>query len=241
VGTDIKALLVTSDPGMVNVFSPLLQEMRIMVQYCPDESTAAHDVLMAKFEAVFLDCDHMPGNIPVIKSLRESRSNKNAVVVAVASNSAARQQAFDQGANFAFERPFVVPDIKKTLHAAYGLMLRERRRYFRHAIEIPVRARRDSGEELSCKTINLSQNGMALSVPSPLSQGEVLGLVFSVPDAALSVSARGTVVWADTLSKVGISFQCTNPEVESRLTAWLHDRFYTQFDIAQTQPAAPKS
>jgi len=217
----------------VGIFSSLFREMGMQVQSCNDEQEATKDIAVSKYEALVLDCDDLPDTIPVIRNVRDSRSNKNAVVFAVATDGQTRRRVFDEGANFTFERPLVVPQLKMAIRAAYGLMLRERRRYFRYAIGLQVRIRRDSGVELECQSINISQNGMAVNCPSPLQIGESLGIVFSMPAAALTVSARGTVVWGDGHAKAGISFVCTSADVQNRLAAWLVDQFYTQFDIAK--------
>ncbi len=60
------------------------------------------------------------------------------------------------------ERPLVASQLLPLLRAAYGLMLQDRRRYFRLVVELPVSIRTRSGVEFKCKTINISSEGMAL-------------------------------------------------------------------------------
>jgi CheY-like chemotaxis protein len=124
---EIRALVLTHDAGMVAVFTSLFYELGVVTENCGDELKAAEALSRSKFEALVLDFDNMPASFPMIKTLREGRSNKSAVILAVATDSGMKQRAVDQGTNFVFERPFVLPQIKKALRTAYGLMLRDRK------------------------------------------------------------------------------------------------------------------
>ena len=53
-------------------------------------------------------------------------------------DSDAEGTAFRKKSEFVFERPLSAQSIRNTLKPAYGLILRERRRYFRCPISIPV-------------------------------------------------------------------------------------------------------
>ena len=213
---------------MVNVFSDLFRQIGVAAQNCADESNAALVLGGARFEAVVLDFDKLSGTLPVINCLREGGSSRNALVFAVASNGAARQRALDQGANFAFERPFRKATIQQVLHTAYSLMLRERRRYFRHAVSLPIKVRRNSGIRIACTSINISRSGMAISVPNSLDLGEELELEFSLTETGDAVGASGTVVWDDKHGKAGVCFQCASLEHQNRLVRWLDSHFYRQ-------------
>ncbi len=233
--------MVTRDHEMIRIFSDLFREIGVAVETYVDESSAAHGLGVARFEALVLDLDNMNQSLQVISSLRESRSSKNALVFAVASDKSARQRALEQGANFAFERPFQRLRIKQVLHIAYGLMLRDCRRYFRHAASLAVHLQRVSGTELRCTTINISRSGMAVNVPCPLDLGEKLRVAFAVPGAGFSLDTEGRVIWDDKHGKAGLSFQCTNLEQQNRLDTWLDDQFYKQVNDARTTFQVPQS
>ena len=111
------------------------------------------------------------------------------------------------------------------LHAAYGLMTRERRRYFRCVAEITVHVVRDSGEEAACKTINISSNGMAMSTPTSFQTGEKVPGSFVLPGGASQIRARGAVMWDDKHGKAGISLECVTPQMQLELDSWLDASF----------------
>jgi len=228
---EMRALVLTHDAGMVGVFTGLFHELGVVTENCGDELKAAKALSRSKVEALVLDFDNMPASFLMIKTLREGRSNKSAVILAVATDSGMKQRALDQGTNFVFERPFDLPQMKEALQTAYGLMLRDRKQYFRLAIELEVSIQTSSGMKLRGTIINISRNGMAVFTPSPINTGESLEIGFDIAEADLSVSAEGTVVWDDRHGKAGICFQCASPNVQNRFQGWLDDEFYAQFDI----------
>ena len=232
--TEMKALLLTRDDAMVAVLSGLFHEIGVTVQRYMQETEAARALETGRFEALVLDFDNISNTRDVIERLRDSASTKNALVFAVASDGAARQRALEQGANFAFDRPFNKARVKEVLHTAYGLMLRDRRRYFRHPASLPVRLKRMTGAELHCASINISRNGMALKVPSALDLGEKVEIAFSLPDSEPLVGGQGTVVWDDKHGKAGLSFECTTLEVQNRLVTWLDAQFYAQLNSSKS-------
>jgi DNA-binding response OmpR family regulator len=230
---EIRALLVSRDQEMVAVFSDIFRELGIAVQGYADESSAALGLQAGRFEALVLDFDNLSSTRNIIAGLRESPSSKNALVFAVASGGPSRTEALEQGVNFSLERPFNRARIKEILHTAYGLMLRERRRYFRHPISLPVRLRTITDAELQCTSINISRNGMALQVPSALDLGDSVKVTFALPNSDRTVKGEGTVVWDDKHGKAGLSFQCETLDDQNRLGAWLDNHFYRQHNPAQ--------
>jgi DNA-binding response OmpR family regulator len=235
---EMKALLVTHDPPMIDLLRELFAEIKIVVQGCEDEASAAEILSRSKLDALVLDFDNVSAPDPLVKSLRESPSNRNAVLFAAATYGAAKQKAQAHGASFIFERPFVPEAVRAVLATAYAQMLRERRKYFRLAVELSVSIRRSSGEEVTGKTTNLSQNGMAVLTSSPLANGESIKINFKVPGAKLTLSADGSVVWDDRHGKAGINFACDSVEDQNRFVAWLDHEFYLGTSIGEGKSRA---
>lgn len=142
---EMKALLVTHDPPMVDLFRQLLAEISIVAQGCADESAATEILAESKFDALVLDFDNVSASDRLIKSLRASPSNKNALLFAVATYGVAKQKALKNGASFIFERPFAAEQIRVVLRTANAQILRERRKYFRLAAELDVSIQRRLG------------------------------------------------------------------------------------------------
>jgi FixJ family two-component response regulator len=224
---DIHVLLVTPDSSLVTNFTNLCRELGIEAQISGSTHTVPEELAHAKYEAVLVDFDIVPETLSIMGGVRESRGNRNALVFAVATDTTHRHQALRQGANFIFERPIETIEIRRLLHAAYDLMARESRRYFRCTAEIPVVLSQSEGAtDLSCTTINISTSGMALKTPSPLHPGGTVQIALFLPGAGQAVRGVGTVVWDDKHGKTGINFRCNTPGGQNELDAWLNARFY---------------
>jgi hypothetical protein len=154
-------------------------------------------------------------------------------LLAIATNDAAKKRASGYGPAFVLERPLVALRVARVLRAVYGLMVQDRRRYFRLAIELAVSIRTSSGAELKCKTINISSEGMALHTPSPLQSGETVGVVFAIPNPGPLMIAEATVIWDDKHGKSGLQFHFANSQDKDRISEWLDSEFYMQPNVAQ--------
>jgi hypothetical protein len=223
---EIRALVVTPDPWLVKSFIDVCTELGIQAQRSATTAGVPQELAHTKYEAVLLDFDTVPETMTILAAVRESRGNRNALVFAVTTDTANRHQALQQGANFIFERPLAANEMKRVVYAAYDLMARESRRYFRCSAELPVLlSPADMGSDLKCTTINLSSNGMALRTPSSLQLGKVVQIALFLPGGN-AVRASGPVVWDDQHGKTGINFQCGIPREQSELDLWLNTRFY---------------
>jgi PilZ domain len=180
---------------------------------------------LSKYEALLIDFETVPQTVPIFTTIRQSAANRNAVVFAVVGSPDSRQRARDQGATFVLERPLEDEGIRRVLQAAYGMMTSERRRYFRCTAAISLRLVRDSGEEVACKTINISSNGMAVSGSSSFKAGEKLHIALILPGSDSQVRAQATVMWDDKHGKTGLSVECANSQMQRELDTWLDTQF----------------
>lgn len=224
-GTTLHVLLLTTDPLLASTFTNLFGELGIEAQASHDSERVADQLNRAKYEGIVLDFDTISNARPVLANVRESRSNKNAIVFAVATNATHAEQALEDRAHFLLRRPIEIRAIRQTLGAAYDLMLGERRRHFRYAVNLQVVFTIiASGTTVQCSTINVSGHGMAVTNPSPFKLAEMLDIALLLPDG-FTVRATGTVIWDDQHGKSGLHFQCSTQEMRNRLDSWLDSRF----------------
>jgi hypothetical protein len=228
---EIRALVVTRDAGLTTTFTEISREFGITAHKSSNNNGGVLEELsLSKYEAVVIDFETVPQTVTILETLRQSPANRNAVVFAVVGNADTRQRARDQGATFLLERPLQAEGMRRVLQAAYGLMTSERRRCFRCAVEVPAQMVRAGGEEVRCKTINISSNGMAVSTPVAFDLGEKLQVSLALQDSGLPIRAHATVVWDDRHGKSGLSMECANALLQRKLDSWLD---------AQFQPSVP--
>lgn len=224
---EIRALLVTPDLDLVSHFAGVCRELGIDADSSATPNDVPAELSCAKYEAVLVDFDTVPKTPSIMDSVRESRGNKTALIFAVATATEHRHRALRQGANFIFVRPLDPDEIRRVLYAAYDLMARESRRYFRFSVELPILLGDvDAEPTLGCTTLNISSNGMALRSPIPLRPGQMVQMALFIPGATQPVRATGSVIWDDQHGKTGINFQCSLPQDQTELDAWLNARFY---------------
>jgi DNA-binding response OmpR family regulator len=223
---ELRTLLVTLDSVLADTITNISRELSIDVQTSTSVGEVPEELASTKYEALFLDFDTVTETAPILDILRGSPSNRPALIFAVATGAAQKQQALQQGANFVLERPLAAAEVRRSLYAAYDLMARERRRYFRYSVEYPLLLERSgSGTDLSCNTINISNSGLAVSTPSTLLPGERINLVLLLREPELAVRGAGSVVWDDRHGKAGINFQCASPAGQVAFNSWLDSRF----------------
>jgi diguanylate cyclase (GGDEF)-like protein/PAS domain S-box-containing protein len=214
------ALLVSADPVTIQQFSVALRELSISPDTCKDAASAGLLLKSRKFDAVIVDLQLGEQSGLILDEVHLSASNRTAVSFGISNSDADATAAFRKKAQFVFERPLSSQSIHKILNPAYGLILRERRRYFRCPISLPVVIQREGRQEIRCNSVNISGGGMALSTQVPLLPGENVRIQFTLPDHDAPLVAESTICWSKT-GHLGIRFVSVSEEHNSDLQAWL--------------------
>ncbi|HKW18806.1 MAG TPA: PilZ domain-containing protein [Terriglobales bacterium] len=207
----------------MNTFEAVSHELGIESHPSSDVRALSELLANVKYAGVVLDFDTIDSAVTAAACIRSNRANPNAVIFAVASNAARRDQALLQGAHFVLNRPIHASEIRQTLNTAYDLMFKERRRYFRCAAELPVTLFQAGGKS-QCSSINVSSDGMGINSPVPLRLGQSLEITFVLSDG-FEIHATGIVIWDDKHGKSGLKFNCHHPEMRHRLDSWLDSQF----------------
>src|ERR1022692_530758 len=214
------ALLVSSDAVTIQQFSHSLQEFSISPDVCHEMSDAVRRLNRQKFDAVIVDLLLGEQAGLILDEVHLSSSNQTAVTFAIGGSDVDSTASFRKRSEFVFERPLSPQSICSTLKPAYGLILRERRRYFRCAASVPVIVLRTNMPEVRCHSVNISEGGMALSTFVPLSAGEPVQVQFTIPDHKVPFVVESKICWWKT-SRLGVRFVSLSPESNSELQGWL--------------------
>ena len=225
----LHVLLLSADPLLVTTFTDISQEFGIEAHPSSLTQHAAEQLAQSKYEGVLVDFDTVSEARPVFAAARQSPSNKNAVLFAVASHSTNALSALDDHVQFLLRRPLDRANMKQALCAAYVLMRRERRRYFRCLASLPVRLRTGAGEAFHCLTINVSSNGLAVHSTTPQNLGAPVEIELQLP-SGFTVHGNGAVIWDDKHGKTGIHFHSESLEMQTKLDEWLDTYASEQMD-----------
>jgi DNA-binding response OmpR family regulator len=180
----LESLLLSRDPEVIRVVQPALEKLSIDVEVCRGVNSGQEILRTERFDAIIIDCDDLKGALGVLEGLRKSVSNKNSATFAIVNGNTTTQQAFKMGANFVLQKPISALNAKRCFSAAVNFMMRERRRYFRHPVEMPATLSFGEGQKMKVTVTNLSEGGMAIFFRGPLPKGGVSTISFNLPGAA---------------------------------------------------------
>lgn len=213
------ALVFCKDAPTRQLILESLLPLAILPEICEEGVVATSLLDKQKFEAVIVDLLLGDEAVLLLRQLRLSRANRTAVTFAITTGRESQGSARPDS-TFVLQRPLSVTAICQTLRAAFGLVVRERRRYFRCPVEIPAFVRARQPEDLLCRTVNISEGGIAIKVPTALDSDAAL-VRFSLPGRTNQLFAETRVVWRGPGGVVGLQFQSLPAQEKSELQEWL--------------------
>jgi CheY-like chemotaxis protein len=221
----MESLLLSRDDEVIRVLRLVLQDMGIEVEVCTGAERAQQELARRKYDAVIIDCDDVHGATDILSSLRKTPSNKTSTAFAIINGITSVRAAFEMGANLALEKPISLERAKHSFRAAHGLMLQERRRYYRHAVDMAVTVCLEGRPDIFATANNLSEGGMAVHVKQslPASKG-MAKLKFVLPGTHDWIEVYGTVAWADEQGEAGLRFENLPYTVKERLGRWFAEK-----------------
>jgi len=234
----LESLLLSQDPDIVRVIRPTLEKLSIDVEICHEARKGADILITDKFDAVIVDCDDLNGGLGVLQGLRNTPSNKNSVAFAILNGKrTTTQEAFGMGANFVLQKPISALNASRCFHAALNFMVKERRRYFRHPVKMPVRIVL-ADEAVKATATNISESGIALMLREALPKGATPRLQFTLPETQFKFDLEAEVVWADVKGRAGLRFRNVPQDSQEQLENWLDDRLEEDLPGAKDRIAA---
>ena len=220
----LDSLLLSRDQQVIAVLRPALEKLSIDVEVCRGARSGNEILESEKFDAVIIDCDDLQGGLDVLEKLRKSPSNKNSVTFALLNGKTTTRRAFELGAKFVLQKPISQLNAMRCFRAALGFMMTERRRYFRHPIEMSVVLVFGQGQELKATSTNLSDGGMAIRFRGKLPKGGISRVCFSIPDSDICMEPKGEFAWVDEKGRAGVRFLELPRSSRQRLESWLTEQ-----------------
>src|SRR5579872_5715956 len=230
----LEALVVSRDPDTIRVLESALGKLDVAAEVCRRAEAGTEILSAKKFDAIIVDCDDLPGGIEVLKQVRKERSNKTSVTFAILNGLTDVRTVFQMGASFVLQKPITPTNALRSFHAAYGLMHRERRRYFRLPVEIPVTLSCSRSQEIKMTACNLSEGGMAIQSTGVL-PSDVCRVQFTLPGTDITLSPKAELAWNDSSGRGGIRFLDLTANARQQLENWLLQK------MEQPGPAAQQA
>jgi CheY-like chemotaxis protein len=220
----LQALLLSRDRDVQRTLRRVLDAANIDVELSLSPEHARAALGRKKYDALLVDCDDTEHGADILREVRKGKSNKSCISFALVNGKTTVQQAFEFGANFVLDKPISPERAARSVRAARGLIMRERRRYHRHLLQAKGAILVDSGAELPVSITNISQGGISIECARQLDQGGAARLKFLLPGTKKSFEVKGEVMWSNSEGHAGIRFQVLSLEAKKELDTWLERR-----------------
>jgi CheY-like chemotaxis protein len=235
----LECLLLTQDAALLNAIRPKFAELGVEIVMRNDAGLAVELSNRRHLDGFLIDCDDVPGGREALIQIPASPANQKSIVLGIVNGGTSIAQALEIGAQFVLTKPLQEERLCSFLDFAIPKMEREHRRYFRHAIDLPIQLQLHDERTLTAKMQNVSEGGFAMrSIAERLPEG-VLSVAFQLPSLeGDKVRGRAVVVWASDFF-TGLRFLYIDPRCRPGFQAWLTSlegqlRFRESVRVART-------
>ncbi len=215
----LEALLLSHDPEVLKILRRVLNDLQIRAEVCTGPEPAAEWLERKKCDVVVVDIDDMPGAAAVVSEMRQSSANRNTLTFALLNGATTPRQAFEIGANLTLQKPLSLDTAMSSFRAAHTLVLSERRRYYRYAVEMPVTVLLE-GKEIEATASNVSVGGMAAHVPPGVPVKALVQVRFKLPGGKAWIGTGAIAAWADEEGHTGFRFEKMPASARQEFERW---------------------
>lgn len=217
----LSALLLCGDMGTLGVTQKVLEEYGMSVRVAPSAPAADQLMQRTRFDLAVFDSD-----VPGAMQLAAPDSSHAPKMIFGLVRALKTDVIVGKRVHFIVQKPFTADILGKSLRAAYGSMLRERRAAFRHPVNINASScvlLLEAGERSvpNARILDVSQTGLCLETEETLPQGAMLQIGFAIPNSKDGIHLTGSVMWNQNSGKAGIKFARMESGEQIKLNTWL--------------------
>ncbi len=235
----LESLLLSRDVELVRIIRPTLEKLAIQVEICEEAKKASELLIAEKFDAVIVDCDDLKGGLEVMKGLRSTPSNRSSVAFAVLNGKkTTTQEAFAMGVNFVLQKPISMLNASRCFNTALNFMVRERRRYYRQPVKMPVSVLLEE-KRVKAVSTNISEGGMAVVSRQALPKDGRPRLQFMLPETKVGLEIESEVAWADIKGHVGLRFHNVPQSSQELLEKWIDQQMGKERRTSEDDAESP--
>ena len=215
---ELEFVLLSNNYATMTAVSGGVKKYGAKFSLVPTAEVARDCLSRRKVDGVFVDVA-VAGALELMEAIRKGTSNCKAVIFACILSAKETTPTLNAGANFLLRKPLSVDSVALHITIAKVLLERERRRYFRHAVNLPV-VLKDGKTEQHARMTDLSEEGMAVRTAKPLKHSSVMDFAFELSFGA-PVTGKGQVTWTNKEGMTGIVFRIFHGKGREILEAWL--------------------
>ena len=216
------ALLISNDAGSVSITQKVMEDFGVCVKVVPTMADANRLIKTTKFDLAVLDND-VQGALQLVAGRTPIANPK--ILFGLVRNTTVKDLA-GKRVHFIMQKPLTAALFARSLSAAYGPMIHDRRVAFRHPVQIKPRSamlvQEEGNQALHEATIlDLSQNGLCIQTQEILPKGVTLQIEFEMPESKALIHVTGRVMWTRASGRTGIEFTQIPAEEHKNLVTWL--------------------
>jgi CheY-like chemotaxis protein len=215
---ELEFVLVSNDYVLATAVSGGVKKYGAKFGLVPSAETARENFARRKVDGIFVDVA-VPGSLGLMEAVRKGTANAKSVIFACIQGMKESTAALSAGANFVLRKPLSAEGVAMHITIAKEPLLREHRRYFRHAVHLPV-VLKEGITEHHARMTDLSEGGMAVRITKPLKHSAVVDFAFELMLGG-NISGKGQVAWTNTEGMAGIVLQTFHGKGREQLEAWL--------------------
>ena len=215
-----RVLLISDDSVSIQQVATGMQEWAIATEVSNEISMALGLLNRQKFEAVVVDFGLGQAR-EILGQVRLSPSNRTAVTFAIVDRQTSASVRIQP--TFVMEAPLSAKTVRRTFKAAFGLIVRERRRSFRCPVTIAAVVLTE-GKEARCHVVNISEGGTAIAGSPAVKPGGQVRVQFTLPGQRDRFAVASEVCWCDEQGRAGLRSLTMPSEQKLALQEWLAAR-----------------
>ena len=229
---DINALILCDDSHFLGTMERVFARLGVSSEGSCDYSATLNALEQKRIDTVVVDWREIINLGEFLETLRQSKMNKDCLLIGIASDLLDLRQAFSAGVQFLVHKPASVVQIARCLQAAHAAVIVKRRKQHREPVRIATTLHTRSVPLLGALVVNLGSEGAGLKLnmtgckaSARLSAGDELDLSFMSPGSGSVIHASGVVVWVSSNGDAGVKFQYIPADEKRKLEQWLAGRF----------------
>ena len=214
-------LVVCGDRPIFKTLAAAIRQVNGRLNCAPSAASAGCYLARRKVDGIVIDMK-VPGALELIQRARAASANKASVIFACMGATAEAHFVLRAGANFVIHRPLLPDKIAHMFSVAASMMAAEKRRYFRHALMVPVEMK-VNGRSLESTMSNLSEGGMAVWSLHYHPPGSRVTFSFALPFGG-EIQGTGTITWTNQDGLAGVKFNILSDQAYTHLSVWITGR-----------------
>jgi len=229
---DINALILCDDSHFLGTMERVFARLGVRSERSCDYTAALKALERKRVDTVVVDWREIINLGEFLQTVRQSKMNKDCLLIGIASDLLDLRQAFSAGVQFLVHKPASVVQIARCLQAAHAAVIVKRRKQHREPVRIAATLHTRSTPLLGALMVNLGAEGGGLKLNTTgckmsarLSAGDELDMSFMSPGSGSVIHASGLVAWVNSHGDAGVKFHYIPAAEKLKLEQWLAGRF----------------